>query len=106
MGRFCAVVNCGKIRGKTTSCHRLPFHDPERLRLWLAFLGLDVNTPVEDLQKADHRVCGLHFAKEDFVGGRKKSLKKVYRLKNTAVPTLRPGTTDLEELGVSKFDIL
>ncbi|XP_048112198.1 zinc finger protein 431-like isoform X1 [Alosa alosa] len=104
MGRFCAVPNCGKIRGQT-SCHRLPFNDPERLKLWLEFLGLDVSTPVEDLQKADHRVCGLHFTNEDFAEGRKKSPKKLFRLRNTAVPTLSPGTTELEELGGEVSDV-
>lgn len=67
--------------------------------MWLEFLGLDVITPVEVLQKADHRVCGLHFTDEDLACGRKKSPKKLFRLRNTAVPTLRPGTTELEELG-------
>ncbi|CAM4425782.1 unnamed protein product [Leuciscus chuanchicus] len=71
----------------------------KRLKLWLEFVGLDVSTPVEVLQKADHRVCGLHFTNEDFAVGRKKSTKKLFRLNNTAVPTLRPGTTELEELG-------
>lgn len=99
MVRVCAVLNCGKIRGR--SCHRLPFDDPERLKLWLQFLGLDPNTPVEVLREADHRVCGLHFTFDDFAKGRKKSPKKLFRLHKRAVPTLCPGTTALEELGVS-----
>ncbi|XP_048109170.1 uncharacterized protein si:ch211-1a19.3 isoform X1 [Alosa alosa] len=98
MRRFCAVPNCGKIHSKK-SCHRLPFNDPERLKLWLEFLGLDVSTPVENLQKADHRVSAVCILL-NFAGGRKNTPKKLFRLRNTAVPTLPPGTTELEELGV------
>ncbi|XP_076150194.1 uncharacterized protein LOC143134028 isoform X2 [Alosa pseudoharengus] len=99
MGRLCAVRNCGKISPQR-SCHRLPFHNPELLKLWLSFLGFDTSTPVNVLREADHRVCAMHFRHEDYVqstrSGR-KSPTKLYLIR-TAVPTLSGPMLDEEDL--------
>uniref|UniRef100_A0A3Q2C9P0 THAP-type domain-containing protein n=1 Tax=Cyprinodon variegatus TaxID=28743 RepID=A0A3Q2C9P0_CYPVA len=94
-----------KRAGTCTDCQHYPDTIPERLQLWLLFLGFDTNTPVDVLREADHRVCALHFRREDYVqstGLRKKSPRKLY-LKRAAVPTLLGPTVDEEDLGVTKI---
>ncbi|XP_056446475.1 uncharacterized protein LOC130382640 isoform X1 [Gadus chalcogrammus] len=102
MGRMCAVRNCGKIPQKR-SCHRLPLlrHNTARRKLWLSFLGLDVNTPLNVLREADHRVCAFHFRHEDYMQstGLRMEFPKKLHLQKAAVPTLLGPTLDEEDLG-------
>ncbi|XP_039536681.1 zinc finger MYM-type protein 4 isoform X3 [Pimephales promelas] len=73
MVRTCAYPGCFNLlkpkryfpQGKDVSFHRLPTHNPERLKLWCLALLLDVNnTPVHSL--IVKRVCSDHFLDSDF----------------------------------------
>lgn len=60
---------------KCQSFHRLPFHDPDTLPLWLAVLQLNVQTPLHELRERDYRVCSEHFDDSD-CQNRNKSKKR------------------------------
>lgn len=98
----CAVKTCGnKSRRKCSdlSFHRLPVREPERLKLWLSALNIDVNTPVDELKK--HVVCSEHFVPEDYsVRGQPRTGAMHRFLTPTAVPTVGvsstpPGVTEV-----------
>ncbi|KAM8739225.1 uncharacterized protein AB9X84_021404 [Acanthopagrus schlegelii] len=95
----CAVKTC-RNRSKTgakLSFHRLPVREPERLKLWLSALNIDVSTPVDELKK--HVVCSEHFVLEDYsVRGQPRTNAMHRFLTPTAVPTVgvssaAPGVT-------------
>lgn len=97
----CAVKTCrNKSRtGAYLSFHRLPVREPERLKLWLSALNIDVNTPVDELKK--HVVCSEHFVPEDYsVRGQPRTGAMHRFLTPTAVPTVGvsstpPGVTEV-----------
>ena len=99
--RHCAVKTCrNKPRtGADLSFHRLPVREPERLKLWLCALNIDVNTPVDELKK--RIVCSEHFAPEDYsVRGQPRTGARHRFLTPTAVPTVGvsstpPGVTEV-----------
>lgn len=83
------------------SFHRLPLRNADLLKLWLVVLKIDPNTRVEALRRADHRVCSVHFAPEDYFPVRaKKEGQKVQRLnlRKNAVPMVAEGSTDTTEV--------
>ncbi|XP_029376907.1 zinc finger protein 287-like [Echeneis naucrates] len=84
----CAVKTCGNKakRGTSLSFHRLPVREPERLKLWLLALDIDMSTPLEELKKCI--VCSEHFVMGDYTTiGQPKGM--VHRfLRPTAVPTI------------------
>ncbi|KAB5578999.1 hypothetical protein PHYPO_G00189520 [Pangasianodon hypophthalmus] len=90
--KYCLKVFKTSCTNKMTkrsglSFHRLPFHTPEMLHLWLLALRMDVNTPVPKLRAADLRVCGAHFSDEDFfTETARKTTRKLRCLKRSAVP--------------------
>ncbi len=55
------------------SYHRLALLDRDTLRLWLAVLRMDENTPIRTLRLADHWVCSDHFDPDDFCQRKKKT---------------------------------
>ncbi|XP_035038448.2 LOW QUALITY PROTEIN: zinc finger MYM-type protein 4 [Hippoglossus stenolepis] len=101
MVRLCAFPSCGNkmSRYSARSFHRLPLSDVETRGLWLAALGMDVNTPVEALRFADHRVCSDHFAGDDYSEPKRKRKappKHVF-LKRNAIPRVgRPAAHTVE----------
>ncbi|XP_073337392.1 uncharacterized protein [Pagrus major] len=89
MPHSCAVKTCrNKSKpGAALSFHRLPVREPERLKLWLFALNIDVNTPVDELKK--HIVCSEHFVPEDYSVNRQPRTDATHRfLTPTAVPTV------------------
>ncbi|XP_016111418.1 uncharacterized protein [Sinocyclocheilus grahami] len=69
----CAYPGCFNIKKpkrkfspekKILTFHRFPIHNPERLKLWLLALHLDINTPEHTL--IFKRVCSDHFFDHDF----------------------------------------
>ena len=83
------------------SFHRLPFRDLNLLKLWLVVLKMDLNTEVEALKRADYRVCGAHFAPEDFfLPKAQKEGQKGHRLilRKNAIPMVAEGITDTVEV--------
>lgn len=92
MPHSCAVKTCrNKTKtGSALSFHRLPVREPERLKLWLSALKVDVNTPIEELR--NYIVCSEHFAPEDYsVHGHTGSDRTHRFLTPTAVPTVSCG---------------
>uniref|UniRef100_A0A8C2CD57 THAP-type domain-containing protein n=1 Tax=Cyprinus carpio TaxID=7962 RepID=A0A8C2CD57_CYPCA len=86
----CAYPGCFNIKrpkrtfssGQTfLTFHRFPTHNPERLKLWLLALHLDINTSEHAL--ICKRVCSDHFFEDDF-----KPSQQGHRryLKASAVP--------------------
>lgn len=61
--------------------HKFPLPNPERLKLWLLALCMDVNTPEDSL--IHKRVCGDHFYDEDYHHSDKGHRRL---LKSSAVP--------------------
>ncbi|XP_042289531.1 zinc finger protein 436-like [Thunnus maccoyii] len=89
MPHSCAVKTCrNKAKtGTALSFHRLPVREPERLKLWLSALNVNVNTPIEELKK--YIVCSEHFVPEDYtVNGQLKTDRMHRFLTPTAVPTV------------------
>uniref|UniRef100_A0A3B4YX80 THAP domain-containing protein 1 n=1 Tax=Stegastes partitus TaxID=144197 RepID=A0A3B4YX80_9TELE len=89
MPHCCAVKTCRNKAdtGSVLSFHRLPLREPERLKLWLFALNVDVNTPGRELRKLV--VCSEHFVPEDYTANRQPRTDTVRRfLKPTAVPTV------------------
>jgi len=81
------------------SFHRLPYHDLNLLKLWLVALKMDLNTEVGALKRADYRVCGAHFAPEDFFPPKaKKEGQRRLNLRKNAIPMVAEGTTDTVEV--------
>ena len=102
MVRLCAFPSCGNkmSRDSARSFHRLPLSDVETRGLWLQALGMDVNTPVEALRLADHRVCSDHFACDDYSEPKRKRKappKHVF-LKRNAVPRVGRPAAHTEEV--------
>ncbi|XP_051729200.1 zinc finger MYM-type protein 4-like isoform X5 [Ctenopharyngodon idella] len=72
MVRSCMYPGCLNLmkpkrffpQGKIVTFHRFPVHNPERLKLWLLALHLDINTPEHSLTLK--RVCSDHFFDDDF----------------------------------------
>ncbi|XP_060771147.1 zinc finger protein 169-like isoform X2 [Neoarius graeffei] len=94
MVRGCAFPSCTSKMTKRSglSFHRLPFHTPRVLRMWLLALGMDANTPVNKLRAADLRVCGAHFSDRDFfTETARKTTRKLRCLRRSAVPHSDPG---------------
>lgn len=69
----CAYPGCCNIKKpkrkfslgkKIVTFHRFPISDPERLKLWLLALLLDINSPKHAL--IFKRVCSDHFIEDDF----------------------------------------
>ncbi|XP_040905033.1 zinc finger protein 3 homolog [Toxotes jaculatrix] len=89
MPHSCAVKTCGN-KARTGAClsfHRLPVREPERLKLWLFALNIDVNTPREQLRK--YIVCSEHFVPEDYTANGQPRTGAMHRfLTPTAVPTV------------------
>ncbi len=71
--------------------HRLPTFEPDRLKLWLLALRLDINTPMKLLKM--WRVCSDHFPPDDF---RNPAGDKVL-LKSSAVPMVFSQRTEVCE---------
>ncbi|XP_029956594.1 serendipity locus protein delta-like isoform X4 [Salarias fasciatus] len=101
MVRVCVFPNCTNKMASwaTVTFHRLPFHDQDLLRLWLVVLKLDPDSPVEALRRADHRVCSVHFAAEDFFPDKPRTQKdeqkrQRMRLMKNAIPRVAAGTAD------------
>uniref|UniRef100_A0A8C1EQ36 THAP-type domain-containing protein n=1 Tax=Cyprinus carpio carpio TaxID=630221 RepID=A0A8C1EQ36_CYPCA len=99
----CAYPGCFNIKrpkrtfssGQTFfTFHRFPTHNPERLKLWLLALHLDINTSEHAL--ICKRVCSDHFFEDDF-----KPSQQGHRryLKASAVPK-SPATDSNAELEV------
>lgn len=90
MVRSCAFPSCVNKMSRNTplSFHRLPLSDGHTLRLWLAVLQMDANTPVQTLRRADLRVCSQHFDREDYCQPKKRRnpIPKHFFLKKEAVP--------------------
>nr|XP_046258141.1 endothelial zinc finger protein induced by tumor necrosis factor alpha-like [Scatophagus argus] len=89
MPHNCAVKTCANKAktGAALSFHRLPVREPERLKLWLFALNIDVDTPPDELKK--YIVCSEHFVPEDYTVNRQPSTDKTHRyLTSTAVPTV------------------
>ncbi|KAF5904923.1 zinc finger protein 28 isoform X1 [Clarias magur] len=83
MVRACVYPGCPvKQKRWEKSFHRFPLRDPERTRMWLLALRLDINTPRARVR--DLRVCGQHFRDEDY-NIRTGALRTT--LKSTAVPS-------------------
>lgn len=113
MVRVCVFPNCTNkmARWTTVSFHRLPFHDLDLLKLWLVVLKLDPNSTVEALRRADHRVCSIHFAAEDFFPQKPRTEKekqkrlRIHLMKN-AIPRAAAGTADTMEVMHLRYCIL
>ncbi|XP_061888704.1 uncharacterized protein LOC133639428 [Entelurus aequoreus] len=88
MVRECAFPNCGNkmLRYSSRSFHRLPYFNTDTLKLWLAVLQMDADTPVDVLRRADHRVCSDHFDRDDYCQSKKRPNPKHLYLKKSAVP--------------------
>ncbi|XP_058251861.1 zinc finger protein 660-like isoform X1 [Hemibagrus wyckioides] len=89
MVRGCAFPTCTNKMTKRSglSFHRLPFHTPKILHLWLLALRMDINTPINKLRADDLRVCGAHFTDDDFfTETARKTTRKLRCLKRSAVP--------------------
>ncbi len=93
MVRVCAFPNCDSKMSRHTprSFHRLPLSNRGRLRLWLAVLQMDTNTPVQTLRLADHRVCSDHFDRDDYCQPKRRRhfIPKHFFLKKDAVPRVK-----------------
>ncbi|XP_051276598.1 zinc finger protein 3 homolog isoform X4 [Dicentrarchus labrax] len=99
MPHACAVKTCtNKAKtGAALSFHRLPVREPERLKLWLFALNIDVNTPQDELKK--YIVCSEHFAQEDYtvnVNGQPRTDTMHRFLTPTAVPTVGVSSCTLQ----------
>lgn len=59
------------------------------MKLWLVALKRDPDTGVEELRRLDYRVCGSHFAQDDFFPTKEKKAGQTIqrlKLKKSAVP--------------------
>lgn len=89
MPQSCFVKTCrNKAKtGASLSFHRLPVREPERLKLWLFALNIDINTPQDELKKC--MVCSEHFAPQDYTANGQVRTGGMHRfLTPTAVPTV------------------
>ncbi|XP_029305464.1 zinc finger protein 3 homolog isoform X2 [Cottoperca gobio] len=89
MPHSCTVKTCSNKAktGTALSFHRLPVREPERLKLWLSALNIDVNTPLDELKKCI--VCSEHFVPEDYTVNGQPRTDTMHRfLTPTAVPTV------------------
>uniref|UniRef100_A0A671KP52 THAP domain-containing protein 1 n=1 Tax=Sinocyclocheilus anshuiensis TaxID=1608454 RepID=A0A671KP52_9TELE len=68
---------------KIATFHRFPIHNPERLKLWLLTLHLDINTPEHAL--IFKRVCSDNFFDDDFKPSQQGNRRF---LKASAVPNI------------------
>ncbi|XP_056624823.1 zinc finger protein 3 homolog isoform X2 [Triplophysa dalaica] len=112
MAISCAYPGCCNIKKpkrkfslgkKIVTFHRFPISNPERLKLWLLALLLDVNSPKHAL--IFKRVCSDHFIEDDFKPSQKGNRRC---LKASAVPntvlkqTECPSRGNLESLATDK----
>ncbi len=67
--------------GDEVTAHKFPLTNPERLKLWLLALHLDMNTPLHSLEQK--RVCSDHFFDDDY---RPSEQGKPRLLKSSSVP--------------------
>ncbi len=84
MVRVCAFPGCfnrekairlrpvASSQEESLTFHTLPFHDPERLKLWLLALKRDINSPIENIRAL--RVCSDHFSPDDLTGPTRRYL--------------------------------
>lgn len=89
MPQSCAVKTCrNKAKtGASLSFHRLPVREPQRLKLWLFALNIDINTPEEKLKK--YLVCSEHFVPQSYTANGQVRTGAMHRfLTPTAVPTV------------------
>ncbi|KAF4106973.1 hypothetical protein G5714_012963 [Onychostoma macrolepis] len=69
------------FEGDKVTAHKFPLTNPERLKLWLIALHLDINTPLLSLEQK--RVCSDHFLDDDY---RPSEQGKPRLLKSSSVP--------------------
>ncbi|XP_051962723.1 uncharacterized protein LOC127629634 isoform X8 [Xyrauchen texanus] len=102
MVRICAFPGCfnreklvrlrhwgSKTQGESLTFHRFPRHDPQRLKLWLLALRLDLSTPTKIVRGL--KVCSEHFSPDDLIENGSTGRRV---LKSTAVPMLVPKTEE------------
>ncbi|KAL1258373.1 hypothetical protein QQF64_011617 [Cirrhinus molitorella] len=95
MVRSCVYPGCGKLlkpkrlrpQGDVLTSHKFPLPNPERLRLWLLALCMDINTPEDSL--IHKRVCGDHFYDDDFHHS-DKGHRRLLKASAVPMPCLKP----------------
>lgn len=70
-----------KLGNRILTFHRFPVHNPDRLKLWLLALHLDIYTPEHEL--IFKRLCSDHFFDDDFKPSDQRNRRF---LKASAVP--------------------